>query len=710
MDEDSRWQDVFDTFTSSEQSCIRAATDSEQFDRLLDRPVLTRDEELAFDTEVATGEWAISGAGFGGSGRVGWWFGVGVWLVVVLVSGGCGGSSGPQDAPAGGGTVVGSGEGGVATTVVDVGAEPGDDLPDEGGVSSTTTVGVGSEAGLAPEGGDRFGSVSGGVWSDVFARFDEDERACVRDVLGEELWAEVSDMPVMSDSADEWAGLMLGCLGDETADELVLSVMLADLEEDGFSVGEADEACLRKVLSEAGVGSLAAAAMADPESESEFAEADLLLEGMMGCLLGILGDAIAEGSEPVDGPPPDSVLWETITDPEESVFVARVVADGVIYAATHAGSVYALDASTGALLWEWSTTGDLNPPPIVGDGVIHITDLDTHYALDASSGELLWSRLLWSDYGVVVVSVTGPAAYQITETADGLEVAGLEQRTGNQMWVTSILAPPEAGWFGPGWSFDVTAAENRIYVWGYSLWSLESQIHALDPTGTLVWTVEAEGDETLAAPPAVSDGVVLLRSDTRAYALDASTGNELWTHESDSVGYFDDFPLVVADGIWYQGNGSTLSATNVATGQRLWASAPSGEESDLGDVVVEPLTAGDGMLFTTTVFVYEPLKNALHALDTTTGDVVWSAASRDEAGSPHTMFADGVLYLHDVWGTLHALDARTGESIWSIDATFIGGPDRIYAITDQAVYMGYYSDDGSFGVRAVAIPTRPQPR
>ena len=69
-----------------------------------------------------------------------------------------------------------------------------------------------------------------------------------------------------------------------------------------------------------------------------------------------------------------------------------VVANGVAYVGTIDGAVYALNASTGTVLWSNEIGGILPSSPAVANGVVYIGSFDHNvYALNASTGAKLWS-------------------------------------------------------------------------------------------------------------------------------------------------------------------------------------------------------------------------------------------------------------------------------------------------------------------------------
>ncbi|MGC1300590.1 MAG: PQQ-binding-like beta-propeller repeat protein [Alloacidobacterium sp.] len=84
-------------------------------------------------------------------------------------------------------------------------------------------------------------------------------------------------------------------------------------------------------------------------------------------------------------------LWSYTTG--APVFAALAVANGVAYIGSSNGIVYALNASTGAKLWSFATGNESQlDSPAVANGVVYIGSLDDNvYALNASTGAKLWS-------------------------------------------------------------------------------------------------------------------------------------------------------------------------------------------------------------------------------------------------------------------------------------------------------------------------------
>ncbi len=75
------------------------------------------------------------------------------------------------------------------------------------------------------------------------------------------------------------------------------------------------------------------------------------------------------------------------------------VANGVVYVGCGSSNgdfapaaVYALNASTGATLWSYTTGGQVWGSPAVANGVVYVGSFDSNvYALNASTGAKLWN-------------------------------------------------------------------------------------------------------------------------------------------------------------------------------------------------------------------------------------------------------------------------------------------------------------------------------
>ena len=75
-------------------------------------------------------------------------------------------------------------------------------------------------------------------------------------------------------------------------------------------------------------------------------------------------------------------------------FVASspAVVNGAVYIGSEDNNLYALNATTGALIWSFKTGGFVDSSPAISNGVVYVGSLDNNiYALNANTGDLIWS-------------------------------------------------------------------------------------------------------------------------------------------------------------------------------------------------------------------------------------------------------------------------------------------------------------------------------
>jgi outer membrane protein assembly factor BamB len=244
-------------------------------------------------------------------------------------------------------------------------------------------------------------------------------------------------------------------------------------------------------------------------------------------------------------------LWSYTTG--QFVDASPAVANGVVYIASEDGNMYALNASTGAKLWSFAfEDGDGSQcPATVVDGVVYVGAEDLNlYALNASTGAKLWSFATRGGVTNSPAVVNGMVFLGGTDT----NIYGLNASTGAKLWS-----------FGTGHTLNTsTAVANGVVYVG----SDYGNFYALNAsTGALLWSQAAGPGQDVGTAPAVANGVVYIASEDGAmYALNASTGAKLWSFATGGgVG-----SPAVANGVVYFGSGDgNLYGLNASTGAKL---------------------------------------------------------------------------------------------------------------------------------------------
>jgi outer membrane protein assembly factor BamB len=298
-----------------------------------------------------------------------------------------------------------------------------------------------------------------------------------------------------------------------------------------------------------------------------------------------------------------------------------VLCGGMAYFSSNDGNVYALNADTGAPVWEAEGSG-----PAVADGIVYFmgSGSDTFlYARNAKTGALVWAFNIQIPAFAPVVS--GGVVYVTAAAVAGYDLFALDAHTGFLYWRDFIWATPDLG--------AAAIAKGTIYVGA----SGSSGSDLLAVSGAYVtWQYPI----TLSSAPAVVDGVVYAGSpDNNVYALDATTGSLLWKYSTAKPVYPSP---AVADGVTYAGSeDGNIYALNASTGALLW-------EHSIGYVAASPAIANG------VVYVVSSNGNVYHlnALNAETGVLLWKYAVKLPPTDP--VVVNGTVYFGSGDGHLYA--------------------------------------------------------
>ena len=170
--------------------------------------------------------------------------------------------------------------------------------------------------------------------------------------------------------------------------------------------------------------------------------------------------------------PPLAEAWSF--DVQGDVVAGPVVYGGIVYAAARSGDLYALDAFTGELIWDYSSDDWIDASPAVSSTTVYAAGRDGRlYALDRLTGTLLWQAELSAP------SVSSPLYF------DGRVYAGVsvpvrklkafDAATGALLWEKQAVQPVESAPSTDGASIYYGSNSGRVYgvnaVSGADIWA-----------------------------------------------------------------------------------------------------------------------------------------------------------------------------------------------------------------------------------------------
>lgn len=143
---------------------------------------------------------------------------------------------------------------------------------------------------------------------------------------------------------------------------------------------------------------------------------------------------------------------ETMPDPWDFYLSSPSVWNGTVYFGSGDGSIYALDAKSGALKWKFQTGDVVHSSPAIADGILYIGSWDTYlYALDAVKGQEKW-RFKTADDPEIHNHVGIQSSPAVVDSVvyfgcrDG-HVYAVDAFTGRQKWSFST----EGSWVNRTW-------------------------------------------------------------------------------------------------------------------------------------------------------------------------------------------------------------------------------------------------------------------
>jgi len=339
-------------------------------------------------------------------------------------------------------------------------------------------------------------------------------------------------------------------------------------------------------------------------------------------------------------------------------------------------------------IWRIDTPGAIEFPPAVAYGRVYFSSFKGHfYALDATSGKIVWEKQV-GHCSPVSPMLANHVVYQAY--APPLPCARHEQGARGFVVAWDAATGREL------WRYDAAPVETSPLLVGNLLYfgSWDGTFYALDArTGKARWTFGASAGIT--SSPAYESGTVFAGTDDgHVLALDASTGKLRWQAASFSRfgrrEYFYATPTIAYGRIYIGNADGTLYAFGARSGRLLWAHRA-------GTYIYTAAAVWNQTIYVGTWDGY------FSAFDAATGDLRWRHDSPGGISGAPTVMAGLVYYstfgkftnshqrrVEDGRYRTYALDARTGKPVWQFPdgqySPLVADQDRVYLVGSEAVY------------------------
>lgn len=364
---------------------------------------------------------------------------------------------------------------------------------------------------------------------------------------------------------------------------------------------------------------------------------------------------------------------------------------GIIYAESDDYHLYALNARTGALLWQTGPlVNNLMGNPIVQGNMVYVTAGDTGFP---------FSQVLKYELSGGQASLVRGLMYSA--------LYAFNRYTGRLVW--------RQDFHGNAMPSPVIVGQT-IYepTGGGNLWALNANTGQLERKTALGGFDSMSSPNVYVNPTTHQTEIIVGTSDSNhVVAVNATTGQILWTQKTAlnifNTGMGDNSPtvdethnLVIQDSV--VNFDKTLGTTNLAVyamnatnGSVLWS-------TNLGVGSAPPAyKAGVSMVHDGIVYVGSPVTSTFYALNESTGSILWTfpfvGAGPAGAGRGNAVIADGVLWVA-AGPQIYALNPYTGQELGHYT------PGGRFGIVNPVIVGGTMYVDNSYDwVQAIPLKT-----
>lgn len=199
--------------------------------------------------------------------------------------------------------------------------------------------------------------------------------------------------------------------------------------------------------------------------------------------------------------------------------------NGVLYATTGFGELFAIDATSGAVRWRQKLDAPLTSAPTVGDGLVYVVSRDnTAWAIDTKQGRIKW-QLPGTPARAMIDGGAGPAlaGRTVVFPFGSGELAAALKSSGLRVWGTFVAGQRRGAAYA-----DISDVTGDPVIVGRELFAANQggRVVALDArTGTRLWTAK-QGAYSPVWPS--GNSVFLISDRAQLIRLDRQTGETVW--------------------------------------------------------------------------------------------------------------------------------------------------------------------------------------
>jgi outer membrane protein assembly factor BamB len=385
---------------------------------------------------------------------------------------------------------------------------------------------------------------------------------------------------------------------------------------------------------------------------------------------GFRSDLLNSGIAGYAAPDNPTVLWDRNTGAKE-IASTPAVAFGKVFVETMGGT-FALDAATGATVWQNVRAKGFSSPSVFNNSVYVGTSNGTVMRMNAAMGTTIWETRLLAKTSFSGITSSPKVAFDwvfvgtFNETGGPGDVVALYEGNGT------------VAWRHPTGSIHFSSpafANGTVYVGVMGFYNTTTQVSFNPPYGVLALDAATGGTRwffptrgSVAASPAITGANLIVPSkDGSVYALSRTTGTRVWEARVDagiSSAAVAGSTIFVGGGAF--GSPGKVTALDWASGSTKWSFAANGP-------VQSSITYAAG----TIVFATNAANGTVYALDATTGILSWSfepTPAEYILGSP--VVADGLVFVPSDNGHVYAvgrspLNRLPGVMLGVVDLTVV---------------------------------------